>query len=264
MLPSRQKRPTKSVWSTYTVKRQTWVWRSSPNLMAASRAVELLQEEQYLAMECGCALFAALCKENLIYIQPMNQFTLNLLNLNPKKLFCLDLRLGRPLALSVGQLQDEQVYRPWIPSVLEVWGSGLDLPWRKRIKRHVLPRCHHPTSAWSSQAVAWRSSKRRDRRLRAGLGFDGRGWITSKSPGIPAAVELDELKELYKKNNNKKLWNMTKHNRVATRHIDSSCGHTTCTCFSKSNTQWLSPVTTNTQQGYTNIRWHTHTNHCSI
>lgn len=42
------------------------------------------------------------------------------LNLNPKKLFCLDLRLGRPLALSVGQLQDERVYKPWIPSVLEV------------------------------------------------------------------------------------------------------------------------------------------------
>lgn len=40
-----------------------------------------------------------------------------------------------------------------------------------------------------------------------------------ESPGIPAAVELDELKELYK--TKKDLKYMTKHKRVATRHIDS-------------------------------------------
>lgn len=55
--------------------------------------------------------FAALCKEDLNYSQPMNQLTLicPLLNLNPKKLFCLDFGLGRPLALSVGQLADRVV-----------------------------------------------------------------------------------------------------------------------------------------------------------
>lgn len=102
---------------------------SSPNLMTALRAVELLQEEKSLAMESGCALFAALCKEDLIYSQPMNQLTLNLsfLNLNPKKLFCLDLGLGRPLALSGGQLPDEVTgfidHRS--PSVLETLGFGI-------------------------------------------------------------------------------------------------------------------------------------------
>lgn len=82
---------------------------SSPNLMAALRAVEWLQEEEFLALESGCTLFAALCKEDPIYSQPMNQLTLNMsfLNLNPKKLFCLDLGLGRLLALSVGQLPDD-------------------------------------------------------------------------------------------------------------------------------------------------------------
>lgn len=55
--------------------------------------------------------FAALCKEDLNYSQPMNQLTLicPLLNLNPKKLFCLDFGLDRPLALSVGQLADRVV-----------------------------------------------------------------------------------------------------------------------------------------------------------
>lgn len=86
------KSPAKSVWSTCTVTRQTWVWRavgkdasiSSPNPMTALRAEEWLQEEKLLAMESGCALFAALCKEDLIYSQPMNQLTLNLsLELKP-------------------------------------------------------------------------------------------------------------------------------------------------------------------------------------
>lgn len=57
--------------------------------MTALSAVEWLQEEKSLALEPGCALFAALCKEDLIYSQPMNQLTLEMsfLNLNPKKLF---------------------------------------------------------------------------------------------------------------------------------------------------------------------------------
>lgn len=49
------------------------------------------------------------------------------MNLNPKKLFCLDLGLGRPLALSFGQLPDKVTGLPWIPSVLEVLGLGFDL-----------------------------------------------------------------------------------------------------------------------------------------
>lgn len=102
-----------------------------------------------------------------------------------------------------------QVYRPWIPSVLEVLGFGFDkaLSGKEEEKRHVLPRCHHPPQP---ETLRWLHGgpRQRDRRpallpkcqrLRAGLGYGGRGWITSKSPGIPAAVELDELKELYKK-----------------------------------------------------------------
>lgn len=40
-----------------------------------------------------------------------------------------------------------QVYQPWIPSVLEVLDLGFNQalsPARKRIKRRILPRCHHP------------------------------------------------------------------------------------------------------------------------
>lgn len=42
-----------------------------------------------LSQESGCALFAALCKEDLIYSQPMNQLTLNMsfLNLKPQETF---------------------------------------------------------------------------------------------------------------------------------------------------------------------------------
>lgn len=143
-----------------------------------------------------------------------------------------------------------QVYRPWIPSVLEVLGWGFDqaLPGEEEDEEARIAQMSSPTSAWDSQVVAWRSSDQRDRRpallprrqrLRAGLGFDGRGWITSESPEIPAAAELDELKELYKKKKPTRLWNMTKHKRVATCHIDSrvqkSCRHYMHT-YSESNT----------------------------
>lgn len=80
------------------------------------------------SQESGCALFAALCKEDLIYSQPMNQLTLNVsfLNLKPKKLFCLDLGLGRPLALSVGQLPDKvTVLLPMDPNCVGSVGIGI-------------------------------------------------------------------------------------------------------------------------------------------
>ncbi|KAG7495483.1 hypothetical protein JOB18_000436 [Solea senegalensis] len=69
-----------------------------------------------------------------------------LLNLNPKKLFCLDLGLGRPLALSVGQLPDEVTGLSTMDSIcvgnvsLGI-GSALSCD---SIKKHKLPRCRHP------------------------------------------------------------------------------------------------------------------------
>lgn len=88
--------------------------------------------------------FAALCKEDLNYSQPMNQLTLicPLLNLNPKKLFCLDFGLGRPLALSVGQLADScGCIKPGAHRCqkcqVQDW-IRRSLAW-KRIWRHTLP-----------------------------------------------------------------------------------------------------------------------------
>lgn len=119
-------------------------------------------------MESGCALFAALCKEDLIYSQPMNQLTLNLsfLNLNPKKLFCLDLGLGRPLALLVGQLPDEVTGLSTMDPICvgSVWDLIRRSPARKRIKRHVLPTCHRPPRPETLRWFAWRPSNQWDRR----------------------------------------------------------------------------------------------------
>lgn len=48
----------------------------------------VLSSLSVFSQEPGCALFAALCKEDLIYSLPMNQLTLNVsfLNINPKEL----------------------------------------------------------------------------------------------------------------------------------------------------------------------------------
>ncbi|TMS01864.1 hypothetical protein E3U43_007404 [Larimichthys crocea] len=86
----------------------------------------------------------------------------------------------------------------------------------------------------------------RRQRLRAGLGFGKRGWISSKPPEIPAAVEQDGLKELYKKT--------LKHDKTQTHsymshryRVQRSCRHTTCTPTANATyTQlhWLSSGTT--------------------
>lgn len=78
---------------------------------------------------------------------------------------------------------------------------------RKWIRKPVLPRCHRPprpeTLRWLRGGLLTSGSEDmllpRRQRLRAGLGSGGRGWSTSKPSEIPATVELDELKELYKK-----------------------------------------------------------------
>lgn len=88
----------------------------------------VLSSLSVFSQEPGCALFAALCKEDLIYSLPMNQLTLNVsfLNINPKELFCLDLGLGRPLALSVGQLPDKvTVLLPMDPDCVGSVGIGI-------------------------------------------------------------------------------------------------------------------------------------------
>lgn len=123
-----------------------------------------------LLQESGCAFFAALCKEDLNYSQPMNQLTLicPLLNLNPKKLFCLDFGLGRPLALSVGQLADRVVgvssLEPiGVRSVRFGIGSGALWHGRGYGGTHCLD-VHGSTLAWNLQVAAWRISNLQGRR----------------------------------------------------------------------------------------------------
>lgn len=54
-------------------------WQGSFHFLSQpDDCLEWLQEEKALAMESGCALFAALREEDIIYSQPMNQLTLNL------------------------------------------------------------------------------------------------------------------------------------------------------------------------------------------
>lgn len=122
-----------------------------------------------LSQESGCALFAALCKEDLIYSQPMNQLTLNMsfLNLNPKKLFCLDLGMAGHWHYQLDSYQIKlQVYQPWIPSVLEVLGLGFNqaLSGEEEDKEACIAQMFSPTLAWNSQVAAWRSSNQQDRR----------------------------------------------------------------------------------------------------
>lgn len=218
-------------------------------------------------MESGCALFAALCKEDLIYSQPMNQLTLNLsfLNLNPKKLFCLDLKLGRPLALSGGQLPDEVtgVIDRRSPSdvgsvrflgdlIRALSGEEEDKEARNR------PDVIAHLGLELSQVVARRSSKPAGHGRRRWIGFSMAG-LHLESPGIPAAVELDELKELYKKK--KDLKYMTKQTRSYTSHrlLEFKGRHTTCSVHSVTVALLWNHVYTHTQQGYINIKSYTDT-----
>lgn len=161
------KSPAKSVWSTCTAKRQTWVWRavggdastSSPNLMACLESCRVTAGRKIVGN--GVWLCFICCPlQGGSNLQPTHE-PVNpkpvLLNLNPKKLFCLDLGLGRPLALSGGQLPDEVTgfidrgsHLCWKRSV---WDLMRRSPARKRIKRHVIAQMSSPTLAWNSQVV---------------------------------------------------------------------------------------------------------------
>lgn len=94
-----------------------------------------------------------------------------------------------------------QVSQPRVPSALEAFGLGTWIrrssPATERTERRELPRCHRPPRPESLRRLRGRSPDQRDgrpaspllpqtsKRLRAGLGFGGRGWITSQPPGIP-------------------------------------------------------------------------------
>ena len=165
-----------------------------------------------------------------------------------------------------------QVYRPWIPSVLEVLGLGSDqaLSGEEEDKEARIAQMSSPTSAWNPQVAAWRSSTSRSedmllprrQRLRAGLGSGGRGWSTSKPSEIPATVELDELKELYKKKKKdfETWWTQTRS--CMSHRVQRSCAHTLHAHLQQKQ-RILSYIDSplephlHTHQGYINIKSHT-------
>lgn len=210
----------------YTVNRQT-VSKASLLLplrlstWRLTRAVAWLQEEKSLDLVSGCALFAALYKEDLTYSQhhePVNPKPV-LLNLNPKETFLSWPQTGQAVGI-ISWTVARWSYRFFTMDPTCVWRVklGIDratLRQRKRIKEtRKKPRCHHPLRPETLGGGAWRSSGQagqktsppvRTSETETWIGFfGGCGRITSKPPQIPAAVELDELKELYKQKNTKK------------------------------------------------------------
>ncbi len=173
------------------------------------------------SQEPGCALFAALCKEDLIYSQPMNQLTLDMsfLNLNPKKLYFVsssdwaghwhyqfDSYQTKLKASECGS------HLCWKCKVLDsIWHS----PARKRLKRHVLPRCRRPprlkTLRWLHGGLRTSGTEdlpfRPDDRLRVGLGFR-RTWLVyiqaTRNPCSCGTGWTERIVQI-------RLWNMTKH-----------------------------------------------------
>ena len=169
-----------------------------------------------------------------------------------------------------------QVYRPWIPSVLEVFGLGSDqaLSSEEEDKEARIAQMSSPTSAWNSQVAAWRSSKPAGRKTCScpDVRDSELGWVPadvagSKPSEIPATVELDELKELYKK---KKTLKHDKHKHIATCHIESKGVAHTLHAHLQQKQRILSYIDSplephlHTHQGYINIKSHTHTHTHSL
>lgn len=122
-----------------------------------------------------------------------------------KKLF-LDLGLGRPMALSVGQLPDEVTGSSSASTASTACSRAEEEAeassfWGARVQRSPSP---------AGLPACQRQSR------------GGRGGTTSQPPEIPAAAELEELKELYKGKKTNKNKRTLKHDRT-TCHTDFSC-----------------------------------------
>lgn len=236
----------------------------SPKLLPAWRAIEWLPEKKPWRWSLA-GWFAELSEEHL---HPTHEAA------NPK---CLSLELEAQETFQFLTLdwagcwhylwdsyQKLKIHWQWIPSVLKVFGLGFDQAfsgeedvWARaqtpqRWQRHDLLRRRHPlrlelgafvySSSYQPSRRPALCPSRKGVRDRAGLGFGGT-WLDYIKANPCSCVELDELKELYKKRLDEK-----KNTRSYTSLIDSGIHtrHTTCTPKAKAayiHLHWLASVT---------------------
>lgn len=182
-----------------------------------------------LALESGCALFAALCKEDLIFSQPMTQLTLMPVlwtyTLGNFSVLTWDRASNGIISWTLNRWSyrfiDRGSHLCWkclgFDSMLS---SEEDDEWEEKLLGNYRGTICSELVIHVGPKLFQRSSNQRDRRRallprcqrhRAGICFVGCGLTTPKPPLTPVAAELDKLKELYKKKENKdlKTWQNT-------------------------------------------------------
>lgn len=188
----------------------------------------------------------------------MNQLTLNVsfLNLNPKKLFLSWPRTGQAIGI-ISWTVTRWSYR-FIDRGSHLCWKCLDwdlirrFPAKKRIRRHVLPRCHHPPQPETLRWLHGGLLNQRVGRHAPAQTSETQSWVGFRRTWLDLSHQksLQLWNWMNWKNCTKKkdfeTWQTQTHSYMSHR-VQRSCTHTTCTPTAKATyTQlhWLSSGTT--------------------